>query len=235
MIKLPEHWPTLDIQKRINQKNMRISIKPDKIRLSGPAFASNSELLKFLAEHSDWVNKTLQKISLKTQIELPMEATNNFLFLGGKWIPFEVQTHASNNVKWDKEKGVIIAKIPINPEKTELASIKTTLYKYYAQTIIPREFQEFAIKQQLSFKRIFIRSQKTKWGTCSSNRNLSFNYRLIKCPVEMRYYLYAHEAAHLFHLNHSKAFWNKVFEFDPEYKEHEKWFKKNSPFLFNVD
>lgn len=234
-MQIPGHWPKLELRKQARQINMRISVNMMRIRVSGPLYVRENELIQFALEHAEWINKTLNRIAKKSQPELPEEASKPFLFLGGKWIPFEIITHASNSVLWDKQKEQIIAKIPFNPNETPLAELKTSLYQYFARTIIPREFREFAQRNGLSYERVFIRSQKTKWGTCSSKKNLSFNYRLIKCPVEIRYYLYAHEAAHLFHLNHSKSFWNKVLEFDSEYREHEAWLKKNESFLFLAD
>lgn len=232
---IPKHWPKLELRKQQRQKNMRVSVNMNRILVSGPIFVSNQELIEFAVHHAEWIEKTLRKVEKSTKIHQVKEAKEPFLYLSGHWVPFQVETSSMNVASWDHEKQKIVAKIPIDFDKTPLGVVKTALYQHFARTIIPREFQEFAKRYQLSYSRLFIRSQKTKWGTCSSNDNISFNYRLIKCPVEIRYYLYAHEASHLVHMNHSKEFWKLVSYYDPDYKEHEKWLRANENFLFNVD
>lgn len=75
------------------------------------------------------------------------------------------------------------------------------------------------------YKRISVRDQKTRWGSCSSNGTLSFNYRLLFAPVKCLDYVVVHELCHLTHMNHSKEFWNKVAEVMPDYKEPRRWLK----------
>ncbi|AJC72050.1 MAG: M48 family metallopeptidase [Thermococcus sp.] len=74
--------------------------------------------------------------------------------------------------------------------------------------------------------KIYIRHQKSKWGSCSARGNLNFNVRLISLPRTLREYVVVHELAHLRHLNHSKAFWKLVGEFYPDYKHARKELKK---------
>jgi predicted metal-dependent hydrolase len=75
--------------------------------------------------------------------------------------------------------------------------------------------------------KVFIRSQRTRWGSCSGKGNLNFNLRLIAVPPPLREYVVIHELAHLKHRNHSKAFWGLVERFYPDYgparEELKKW------------
>lgn len=230
----PDHWPAVEIKRHRNQINIRLTVKREKILVTGPLYASELELSKFLSEHRDWVEKILAKRE-KTLVHTPEEANLQKVFLGGKWIDYEVKTHASNRISIDPASGKLLATIPVDAAKLPLLEVKKIVYKYMAQVTLPKEFDSFAQKNGFSYDRLFIRSQKTKWGTCSSRANISFNWRLIKCPLEVRYYLYAHEASHLVHMNHSKDFWNLVKVYDPDYKKHEKWLKENEHSLFTVD
>ncbi len=79
-----------------------------------------------------------------------------------------------------------------------------------------------------TFKRISIRNQKTRWGSCSKRGTLSFNYRIAKLPAEVADYIVVHELCHLSELNHSKDFWKLVEQSIPHYKALRKALRQNS-------
>lgn len=80
---------------------------------------------------------------------------------------------------------------------------------------------------QVSFNKITLKKQKTRWGSCSSKKNLNFNWQLVYFEPNIIDYVIIHELAHLVHMNHSKQFWNMVARFDPNYKKHVQWLQKN--------
>ena len=77
------------------------------------------------------------------------------------------------------------------------------------------------------YNRIAIRTQHTRWGSCSSKGNLNFNCLLGLTPPEVLDYVVVHELCHLIEMNHSKQFWNAVERTIPDYKVHRKWLKDN--------
>ena len=85
----------------------------------------------------------------------------------------------------------------------------------------------FCRKNRVSYGRITLRQQKTRWGSCSANGNLNFNWLLILAPPEVLDYVVVHELCHRRQMNHSQAFWNEVSAVLPGYKEQKKWLKDN--------
>jgi predicted metal-dependent hydrolase len=75
-------------------------------------------------------------------------------------------------------------------------------------------------------RRIFLREQRSRWGSCSARGNLSLNWRLIQAPPEVLDYVVVHELAHLREFNHSKRFWALVAAHCPEYKRWMRWLKQ---------
>jgi len=71
---------------------------------------------------------------------------------------------------------------------------------------------------QLDFRGVFVRNQKTRWGSCSSRKNLMFNYRIAYLPEHLRAYVIVHELCHLKELNHGKKFWALIAETIPHYQ-----------------
>jgi predicted metal-dependent hydrolase len=83
----------------------------------------------------------------------------------------------------------------------------------------------FANVMGVTYARVTIRNQKTRWGSCSSKGNLNFNYKLFFLDTELMEYVIIHELAHRVHMNHSKEFWNLVGKYCPDYKERRKRLK----------
>ena len=79
----------------------------------------------------------------------------------------------------------------------------------------------------VSYGRISIREQKTRWGSCSSAGNLNFNWRLIFAPPAVLDYVVVHELAHRKEMNHSAAFYAIVEQVLPDYRSSQKWLREN--------
>ena len=79
----------------------------------------------------------------------------------------------------------------------------------------------------VEYNRITVRHQKTKWGSCSSKKNLNFNCLLLLAPPEVLDAVVVHELCHLKHMNHSKSFYDEVLKVYPDYKKWNGWLKRN--------
>lgn len=93
-------------------------------------------------------------------------------------------------------------------------------HKEKARKIISARVQDWAQIMGLSYNRLSIRHTNTRWGSCSSKRNLNFSYKLIFLDPELMDYVIIHELAHLVEMNHSKRFWNIVATYCPDYSDY---------------
>lgn len=92
---------------------------------------------------------------------------------------------------------------------------------------IPKRVSYFAKHIGVTYGKITIRNQKTRWGSCSSKGNLNFNCLLMLTPPEVIDYVIVHELCHRKEMNHLGAFWAEVEKVLPDYKEQVKWLKEN--------
>ena len=103
----------------------------------------------------------------------------------------------------------------------EIAELKKQAKKY-----IPGRVDYYAAQMHVSYGRIAIRCQKTRWGSCSQKGNLNFNCLLMKLPPEIIDYVVVHELCHRLQMNHSPKFWAEVEKVLPDYKKYRKWLKE---------
>lgn len=96
-----------------------------------------------------------------------------------------------------------------------------------ALKVIPERVEYFAKVIGVTYGKITVRNQKTRWGSCSSKGNLNFNCLLMLAPPEVLDYVVVHELCHRKQMNHSKAFWLEVEKVLPDYKEARKWLKED--------
>ena len=96
-----------------------------------------------------------------------------------------------------------------------------------ALDIIPKRVAHFAPLAGVTYGRITIRNQRTRWGSCSAKGNLNFNCLLLLCPTEVLDYVVIHELCHRKQMNHSPLFWQEVERLCPDYRAHRDWLRKN--------
>jgi predicted metal-dependent hydrolase len=88
-----------------------------------------------------------------------------------------------------------------------------------------------AKRLDLTPKRLFVRDQTTRWGSCSTSGALSFSWRLVLAPPFVLDYLAAHEVAHLGHMNHGPRFWGLVERTMPSHEDARSWLRKHGASL----
>ena len=100
-----------------------------------------------------------------------------------------------------------------------------------ALEVIPKRVAYYAPKVGVTYGRITIRNQKTRWGSCSSKGNLNFNCLLMLTPPEVIDSVVVHELCHRKEMNHSKKFYDEVLRVYPDYRKWDKWLKDNGGLL----
>ncbi|MCB0342463.1 MAG: M48 family metallopeptidase [Pseudobdellovibrionaceae bacterium] len=114
----------------------------------------------------------------------------------------------------------------IVPQRQVINPIRR-FYKNQGRRFLTEWVESYSQQMQLYPKKLSFRSQKTRWGSCSSYGSISLNWRLIAAPVEVAQYVVIHELAHLKYQNHSHQFWNLVEQHCPQWRVHRRWLSEN--------
>ena len=122
-------------------------------------------------------------------------------------------------------------KLAAVPQGEKLSSEDLAELKKRARRVFLARAAYFAPLVGVKAGRISIRSQRTKWGSCSAKGNLNFNCLLLLAPAEVLDYVVVHELCHLRQMNHSPRFWAEVGRVLPDYNNRRKWLKQNGDAL----
>ena len=99
-------------------------------------------------------------------------------------------------------------------------------YREQAREFVRAKVEKINLIYNFSFKKIFIKNHKTRWGSCSKKQNLNFNYKIIFLSERLAEYIVAHELCHLQEFNHSRNFWNLLSRAIPDCRECRKELKR---------
>ena len=130
---------------------------------------------------------------------------------------------------WINKKLEYFKKHPVSQERLFLKTLPKSDFdknKEKARDYIQKRVEDLAGVHDFEFNEIYIRNQKSRWGSCSRDKNLSFNYKIIYLPQKIADYIIIHELCHTKELNHSKRFWDLVEKCMPDYLKFRKDLKR---------
>ena len=140
----------------------------------------------------------------------------------------EIEEFVQQNMDWIQKN---LKKVAENQKEEEeivpMTEAEVRELAERATQLIPERVKHFAPLVGVTYGRITIRNQKSRWGSCSAKGNLNFNVGLLLAPPEVLDYVVVHELCHRKEMNHSPKFWAEVSKLIPDYKQHEKWLRDN--------
>lgn len=211
------------------RKTLAIIVKNNgSVIVRAPMQTTNKVIHEFVAQHQSWIEKKQGQVrSVVTAPPKQYHLGETFLFLG-KSYPLEI-------VKHQKQPLLLDGSFKLRESASRRAKIVfERWYREQARNILQERLSIYASKYGFQYQGMKITSARTRWGSCSAKRSLSFSWRLILTPLEQVDYVVIHELVHTVHHNHSKRFWNRLEKLMPDFKEHKKWFRKHGPGLMKI-
>ena len=207
---------------RARRLSLRISSLDGKVTLSGPPYVRERDYMAFIRDKEDWIIKNLAVMPEKTLV-----AAGAVLVYRGSPV----------TVAMASQRGVRIAGDAIYVARTSRsigASIKGFL-KSQARDALAHASDRYAAQLGVGYSALVLRDTRSRWGSCSSQGQLMYSWRLIMAPADILDYVAAHEVAHLIEMNHSRAFWNVVARLYPDYEKAREWLRSHGPMLHRYD
>lgn len=204
------------IERNIKHARLRVS-EDGKVRVIVPSSFTQDDVVALLQKKEKWVEKNLKFFRNKSKITLQR---NQLLLYGNRYAYFYDSTF-ERKVTIDHEHKTINAKRDLLD-----TAIQEKWYKTIAKSHLINRTEELSDKLRFDFNKLYIRSQRKKWGNCSKEKNISLNWRLIKAPLFVIDYLIVHELVHTEIMNHTNRFWTMLKSYYPDYKSAVKWLDK---------
>lgn len=228
------NWPpdyTLKISPRARHVGFRITVKNGLI-VTIPKRFNQAELPAIMQSKRRWIEKHLVSIieihAERAKINRPDNITLTAI---NKTWNVVYMPNTNKNARLRELDNNILMVFGVDLSDEICFKLLKRWLKAQAKQHLMSKLLDVAGEMQLDFSKLTIRDQQTRWGSCSSQKTISLNYKLILLPFELMRYVLIHEMAHTVHLNHSRRFWGLVSKFDSDYKKHDKRLTKGEEFL----
>ena len=216
---------------RSTRKSISLHIKPEGIILRAPMLSPTLALKAFALTKIQWLRKHAHRIQAQ---QLDRDYIDGELWLlFGQDIILRIASGKSSRAHYNENAKELHITIGSQVRKRQ-EFIKQKVKSWYKQTALDylnSQVPVLAKTMQLNYSHIQVRDYKARWGSCSSNGKLSFNWRIFMAPPEVIDSVIIHELAHIKHFNHSKQFWNLVYATCPDYQKQHAWLKKHQYYL----
>ncbi|WP_417409687.1 M48 family metallopeptidase [Hoeflea sp.] len=219
----------LTVRENARATRMTLRIEPggQALKLTIPKGLPGREIDEFLTRHHGWLMTRLARVEetgpLADQGMITIRGVEHRIKMTGKLRGLAEQTEID---------GVPTLLLSCLPE--HVGRRVSDHLKRVAKTEMERLVREHAATLGKPFRSISYKDTKSRWGSCTSEGNLSFSWRIAMAPDFVIDYLAAHEVAHLKEMNHGPDFWAACKALCPRTKEAKRWLKQNGSRLFAV-
>jgi predicted metal-dependent hydrolase len=210
---------------RSKRSSLALQVLPNaELVVKVPFWMPERDIDRFIDTNRDWIKKRLDKIQ-QTQVLSDKITGESILYLG-KIVPVIV----GNYIKIALSKDAVLFPQALQfRQKKEL----NTWFVQQAKIIISRQVEQYAKEMNVEYKNVSFSDTKSRWGSCSRDNSLQFNWRLIMAPLLVVNYVIVHELSHITEKNHSMGFWRRVGKYNPSYRQNRKWLKEHGNLLFS--
>lgn len=174
---------------------------------------------RFVMQNADWLRRQKEQINYARK---ELTQVRQEIFWQGKPLPLRIAVGAQHKGRVEIENKRLI--VYCSSEDNRI--VRPLIEKWFidqAKKYFPARVLLLADVLGVNVASVTIRSQRTRWGSCSSRRTISLNWRLMMPPVSVSDYVIYHELCHLIHPNHSSSFWQTVADVCPQYRQAKQW------------
>jgi hypothetical protein len=212
--------PAVILERSARARRYRLTLRRDGTAVAIiPPRGSEREAWRFVENHRDWLERARERQARRPRTEPVWKAGTRVLWRGQMT---EIRAAGPGSLCLASDV------FRVAPGGADLRPVLELQFARRARIELPARAWELAAVTRSDLKRVTVRNQRSRWGSCSPSGTVSLNWRLLQTPDLVRDYIIHHELAHLREMNHSDRFWARVEAAYPEWREAERWIRRNS-------
>ncbi len=218
--------PPIEFVRNLRAKHYRLTLRRDGTPVATiPARGTEKQARAFVKEHSTWLRREYARHEKRPRMAAEWSLGTKIMWRGE-------MTEIKRATGGERPQVAVGADVFRVAELWQ--DLRPTLegaFRSRARIELTARTWELAAETGMDVKRVTIRNQRTRWGSCTEGGVISLNWRLILAPVSVSDYVIYHELMHLREMNHSRRFWRAVAEVCPDYQAAETWLDEHGAFL----
>lgn len=222
----------VELRRRKGTRHLRLSVNlRNEIVVSLPWHCSERACLKFIDQHRAWLDRQIESVPGVCDVGEWLQQ-NPWLTAGGQRLAVDLRSTVAGRPCYRiyEALGQVVLRLPDGSD----ASVLDALVRKFAREVLIKRVGQLAAHLGLDYTGLSVRNQSSRWGSCSSKRGISLNWRLVLLEPGLQDYIILHELAHLSEMNHSKRFWSLLDQYDPERRKHEAELESIAPTILRV-
>lgn len=204
---------TLDTGRR---SHFALAVSEGRLTVRVPKNFRKEQLLNFIEDNLDWIHSTLERSAERCGLPLRFENGEHIRLLGEKLVLTEVESEVYFSPKISG--GKLLVAVCGSEDRDYFVRQVQRFIVSLAEREIRLAMEKYTKEMGLFPKKVTVKDLSASWGRCSSNGNISVNYKVVTYSRAHIGYVCIHELAHLVYMDHSADFWALVEKFCPDWK-----------------
>ena len=217
------------IRRSPRARHARVQVDGEGVEVVVPSRFPLSDVESLVADKQPWIERTLRRME-RARAEFPpprLEDGGSVPYLGQR-LALRVRVEPERRRSHVTRRGEVLQ---VALGRQPLRDALEAWYRRQARPEVARRLDAATARAGVSYTRLSIRGQRTRWASCSSSGAMSFNYSLLLAPPEILDYVVEHEVAHLEVADHSARFWALLASRCPQCREREEWLRRHGQAL----
>ena len=217
----------IQIERTNRKRTIALQVKNNKLIIKTPKSVSKKTLVDLIKRKQHWINQ-------RAILHFEEQNLKNREFIDNDKFYFRGDEYRLSLILGGKEavkiEGGLLLVSYVDDKSTGRENIKRLLEDWYLKEsikILKARTEELAQQMRVQPYGITVKNYKSKWGSCTANNKISYNWRIIMAPDRIIDYLIVHELSHIIEPNHSKNFWRQVKNYCEDFKKNRKWLQEN--------
>ncbi len=215
--------PDYQVRRSPRSKSLRLKVtREDGLCVVVPSSFDEKKIPGILKRKKVWIADAIKRVNEAKRFLEPKPVTHlpesvKLTALGETWTVVYKEDAARSGLWLRAEKGKLVISGAVLERESVIRKLKDWLRLRVREGLFPLA-ENIATKHRLKLGGLLVKSQRTRWASCSAQRNLSLNTKLLFLPPELLRYVLVHELCHTVHMNHSGDFWRLLASYEPGFK-----------------